>query len=180
MTNLCSEIRSAFSADKDITSAQCAHLSYFSAVIEESFRLYPPVATVLLRVVPEGGDNVDGYIVPERVSDDVATLEKWRVAAHCESQTTVSTHHYASYRSAANFALPEQFIPERWLGCDERFRNDRRDVLQPFSLGPRGCIGKRQVPIPRMVFFFFQIVLTQEKPCIHRNSADSSQASIQL
>ncbi|KAJ5930554.1 hypothetical protein N7466_006047 [Penicillium verhagenii] len=117
MTELCNEIRSEFSADEDITAARCAPLKYLNAVIEESFRLYPPVATVLLRVVPEGGDTVDGYVVPEN--------------------TTVSTHHYASYRSAANFALPEQFIPERWLGNDERFNNDKRDALQPFSLGPR-------------------------------------------
>ncbi|KAJ5627622.1 sterigmatocystin biosynthesis P450 monooxygenase stcL [Penicillium lividum] len=72
MADLCSELRSLLSAD--ITSAQCAQLNYLNAVIEESFRLYPPVATVLLRVVPEGGDTVDGYMVPEKVSNDITTM----------------------------------------------------------------------------------------------------------
>lgn len=62
-------------------------------------------------------------------------------------QVTVSTHHYASYRDAANFTFPEQFIPERWLGTDNRFDSDRKDVVQPFSLGPRDCLGKKFVLI---------------------------------
>ncbi|KAK7221362.1 hypothetical protein V2G26_009365 [Clonostachys chloroleuca] len=37
--------------------------------------------------------------------------------------------------------LPESFILERWLG-DERFLSDKKEALQPFSHGPRNCIGK--------------------------------------
>ncbi|TLD11633.1 hypothetical protein PspLS_11520 [Pyricularia sp. CBS 133598] len=33
-----------------------------------------------------------------------------------------------------SFTLPESFIPERWLG-DERFKNDRRDAIEPFPPG---------------------------------------------
>ncbi|KIW88111.1 uncharacterized protein Z519_11221 [Cladophialophora bantiana CBS 173.52] len=43
--------------------------------------------------------------------------------------------------SAATFINPTKFIPERWLG-DPRFKNDRREVLQPFSMARRNCIGK--------------------------------------
>ena len=32
--------------------------------------------------------------------------------------------------------------PERFLG-DERYANDVRDVLQPFHIGPRNCIGRK-------------------------------------
>ncbi|KAI5926239.1 cytochrome P450 [Camillea tinctor] len=39
------------------------------------------------------------------------------------------------------FYLPDSFIPERWLD-EERFANDKKDMLQPFSYGPRNCIGK--------------------------------------
>lgn len=51
--------------------------------------------------------------------------------------------HYAVYHSEVNFALPDEFHPERWLDdADPRFANDNRDALQAFSLGPRNCIGK--------------------------------------
>lgn len=38
--------------------------------------------------------------------------------------------------------MPDAFIPERWLGQDSRFENDNRDAFQPFSTGPRNCIGR--------------------------------------
>jgi cytochrome P450 len=58
-------------------------------------------------------------------------------------QTKLYVHHYASYHSLSNFALPEEFIPERWLDTDPRFAEDKKDVLNPFSLGPRNCLGKK-------------------------------------
>ncbi|KAJ6000069.1 hypothetical protein N7481_000478 [Penicillium waksmanii] len=46
-----------------------------------------------------------------------------------------------------NFYRPEEFLPERWLplakeDASSPFYNDNRDVLQPFSIGPRNCIGR--------------------------------------
>ncbi|KAJ5921454.1 hypothetical protein N7466_009780 [Penicillium verhagenii] len=102
MADLRSEVRTAFSEDKEITPRQCARLKYLNAVIEESLRVYPPLVTSLLRIAPTGGEFVDGHFVPEHAN--------------------VSTHHYASYHSPANFALPDEFIPERWLGVDGSFR----------------------------------------------------------
>jgi cytochrome P450 len=43
--------------------------------------------------------------------------------------------------SARNFKDPESFVPERWLGHDE-YKDDNRAVFQPFSVGPRNCLGK--------------------------------------
>lgn len=60
-------------------------------------------------------------------------------------QTIAACHHYASYRSSSNFTFPHAFLPERWLGLDSRFEQDKKDVLQPFSLGPRNCLGKKYV-----------------------------------
>lgn len=54
----------------------------------------------------------------------------------------VGVHQYSAYRSAENFRFPDSFMPERWLQ-DERFADDKRAVLQPFSTGPRNCIGKK-------------------------------------
>ncbi|KAL1969170.1 hypothetical protein VTN77DRAFT_424 [Rasamsonia byssochlamydoides] len=123
MHRLVSEIRTAFTADDEITFSKATQLPYVAAVIEESLRVYPPFVTTLYRVTPAGGAMVDGHFVPEN--------------------TIVACHHYASYHSSSNFALPNEFIPERWLGTDPRFESDRKDVLNPFSLGPRSCLGKK-------------------------------------
>ncbi|KAJ6103326.1 hypothetical protein N7486_005753 [Penicillium sp. IBT 16267x] len=122
MRQLIAEIRSAFDKDTEITFRGSASLTYLAAVIEESLRLYPPFVTSLSRTVPAGGSSIDGQYVPEG--------------------TLVACHHYASYHSASNFASPHDFLPERWLGQNARFDGDKRDVLQPFSLGPRNCLGK--------------------------------------
>ncbi|KAF2186550.1 benzoate 4-monooxygenase cytochrome P450 [Zopfia rhizophila CBS 207.26] len=122
LQRLLTEIRTCFSADADINFNSTAQLSYLNAVIEEGLRVYPPLVTGLCRLPPPGGDIVDGHFVPEG--------------------TTVATHCYVTFHSPSNFNLPEEFIPERWLGTDKRFANDKREALQPFSLGPRGCLGK--------------------------------------
>jgi cytochrome P450 len=46
------------------------------------------------------------------------------------------------YTSSRFFKEPLAFIPERWTG-DERFADDNRSVVQPFSVGPRDCLGKK-------------------------------------
>jgi cytochrome P450 len=57
-------------------------------------------------------------------------------------QTIVSVSHLAAYHSERNFTDAEQFVPERHLD-DPRYVNDRRSVMQPFSFGPRNCIGRK-------------------------------------
>ncbi|CAG8927155.1 unnamed protein product [Penicillium salamii] len=121
MAKLTTEIRSSFTQDSNMTFRALEPLTYLAAVIDESLRMYPPFVTSLARLVPTGGALVSGHFVPE--------------------STVVACHHYASYHSESNFRYPDQFIPERWLD-DPAFANDRKDVLQPFSLGPRGCLGK--------------------------------------
>ena len=62
-------------------------------------------------------------------------------------QTKVAVHQTAAYWSASNFHEPKSYIPERWLpeastDPSSPFYNDNRAVLQPFSVGPRNCIGR--------------------------------------
>ncbi|PQE08037.1 Cytochrome P450 protein [Rutstroemia sp. NJR-2017a BBW] len=47
----------------------------------------------------------------------------------------------SSYHSESNFSFPDEYILERWLH-DPRFGFDKQNVLQPFSLEPRNCIGQ--------------------------------------
>ncbi|KAJ5766345.1 uncharacterized protein N7511_003961, partial [Penicillium nucicola] len=122
MRGLVSEIRTAFEKESDINFRSQSGLTYLEAVIEESLRMFPPFVTSLARVAPQNGALVNGQFVA--------------------AGTIVSCHHYASYHSESNFAFPDRFMPERWLGTNPVFENDQKDVLQPFSLGPRGCLGK--------------------------------------
>lgn len=48
------------------------------------------------------------------------------------------------YHNPRLFKDPEVLVPERWLG-DPRYDNDKRDAVQPFSVGPRNCVGKKWV-----------------------------------
>jgi cytochrome P450 len=55
-------------------------------------------------------------------------------------------HQWSTYRCANNFAMPDEFIPERWLAnAPQNFQRDDKEALQPFHLGPRICLGKRYV-----------------------------------
>ena len=58
-------------------------------------------------------------------------------------QTGVVMQPYATFHSPSNFHLPDSFIPERFLlDHDPAFNSDNQDVFQPFSVGPRNCIGR--------------------------------------
>ncbi|KAL1620233.1 hypothetical protein SLS56_009725, partial [Neofusicoccum ribis] len=56
-------------------------------------------------------------------------------------KTCVCVSNWAAYHSASNFKDPDSFVPERWLpgtGYDD----DKKEAVQPFSVGPRNCIGR--------------------------------------
>lgn len=94
------------------------------ACFKEALRLYPPVAGQMPRVVPPGGGTIAGQFVVEG--------------------TVVSMAQWPANHSARNFSEPEAFKPARFLE-PARFPDDDFDVLQPFSTGPRNCIGKKYV-----------------------------------
>jgi cytochrome P450 len=119
------EVRSAHSGEGEITLASTHKLEYLDAVITETLRIYPPVAITLPRRVPTGGQTIKGQLVPAGM--------------------TVGVHHYSTYHHPDNFHQPNDFLPERWLpGTRDAppFSNDNKDCMQPFSFGPRNCLGK--------------------------------------
>ncbi|KAI1358949.1 cytochrome P450 [Xylaria arbuscula] len=118
---LADEIRSSFISEDEIDMLSTGKLTYLQAVIEESLRVYPPTPNGFPREAPAEGTIILGQHVP--------------------AKTVLACQHYSAYHSESNFKYPEAFIPERFLG-DPEFASDRRDVLQPFSFGPRNCIGK--------------------------------------
>ncbi|KAF4302802.1 putative cytochrome p450 protein [Botryosphaeria dothidea] len=123
MALLTREIRAAFTHPDQMNMVTLGRLKYMHACLEEGLRMYPPVPVGLPRVVPPEGRVVCGESLP--------------------GGTSVYLSHYAAYHSAANFHAPDEFLPERWLEePEERFRNDALGVVEPFSYGPRNCIGK--------------------------------------
>ncbi|KAI8947240.1 cytochrome P450 [Xylaria longipes] len=99
----------------ELTGARLASLRYLNAVIEETLRIFPPIAFGLPRVSP--GDYVDSHFVPSGV--------------------TVSAPNWAVNRNDAEWDDPYTFRPERWLV--------EGGVSQPrnlaFSTGPTACLG---------------------------------------
>ncbi|CCT76004.1 related to isotrichodermin C-15 hydroxylase (cytochrome P-450 monooxygenase CYP65A1) [Fusarium fujikuroi] len=148
---LVDEIRSTFTSEDEITLPRVNQLQYLLAVLNEGLRIYPPSATGLARITPPGGKSIEGYWIPEN--------------------TSVSVPHQSAYLSAYNFKDPRQFIPERWLG-DTKYASDNRDVLQPFSTGPRDCIGKSfayaemRLLLTRLLWRFDLELLPQSKDWI--------------
>ncbi|KAL8855931.1 MAG: hypothetical protein Q9178_007445 [Gyalolechia marmorata] len=121
-----SEIRGTFQKADDITLRAVGTpglLPYLEAVLQESLRYHPPVPATVPRKVGSSGAVVGGKFVP--------------------ANTSVGVHQWSTYRSSANFASPDIFDPERFLPSPpEKYRDDNAAALQPFSMGPRGCIGK--------------------------------------
>lgn len=78
------------------------------------------------REVDEGGELIDG--------------------AHVPAGLDVGTSMYAIHHNEAYYANPYTFIPERWIAGPEHSSEEDVEKAQrawnPFSIGPRGCIGR--------------------------------------
>lgn len=119
---LISEIRGTFTAEYDIKWEKVRELRYLETTLMEALRLFPPSPASQQRIVPRDGATIDGYRLP--------------------AGTTVAVSPWSATHSRLNFHEPDMFQPERWLGEDERFANDRLNASLPFGTGPRTCIAK--------------------------------------
>ncbi|KOC07833.1 cytochrome P450 monooxygenase [Aspergillus flavus AF70] len=121
MQKLRQEIYATFQAEAEITMRSTQSMEYLHAVLQEAMRVYPPVPCTFPRTTPPGGAMVCGRFVP--------------------GGYIVGVNQLAAMTSEKNFKDPLKFIPERWCG-DERYQEDSRKAYQPFSYGPRNCLGK--------------------------------------
>jgi len=71
------EIRSSFDAEGDITVASTTGLHYLVAVISEGMRLGPPSAITPPRIIPRGGEEICGKVVPSGVCDILSRAYVW-------------------------------------------------------------------------------------------------------
>lgn len=118
LAQLTAEVRAAFPNAAAITNAGTEKLELLHRVCLEGLRLPTGAPPILPRVVPRGGDRVDGHFIPGGVS--------------------VAMSPMVASLDPANFNDPLAFKPERWLDKG----GDILEASQPFSLGPRGCVGK--------------------------------------
>ncbi|KAI0889737.1 cytochrome P450 ClCP1 [Annulohypoxylon maeteangense] len=121
LARLTKEVRTSFNNDDEITLTSVGKLSYMLACLNESLRAYPPVPTGMPRQSPKGGCFILGKFVPEG--------------------TVVAVWQYAINHHSEFWTEPNTFAPERFLG-DPKFKSDQTDAMQPFSVGPRNCIGR--------------------------------------
>lgn len=107
-----------------LSMASLTHRTYLGTGIYEGMRLYPSVPAGVPRQVRQagGGQHILGKWVP--------------------GGTRVSVHHWSTYHSAKNFHNPDSFVPERWLGSDAAYKDDRREAFQVFGFGSRDCVGR--------------------------------------
>jgi hypothetical protein len=58
-------------------------------------------------------------------------------------QVSVSVSLYSAFHAASHFKNPEAFVPERWLNESDEYINDKKEAFQPYSYGPRNCLGQQ-------------------------------------
>lgn len=122
-------------ADKQQQSAplsfqECQTMPYLDAAIKETLRVHVVAGLPFWRVVPEGGIEISGHLLPAGTNIGVNT---W--VAH-RSQDVWGADAY-------------EFRPERWLEAQAEATAGNKERLQrmegyyfPFGLGARTCIGR--------------------------------------
>lgn len=120
------EVRSKFSDVEDIHQGPLlTSCTYLRACIDEAMRLSPSVGGLLPREVLAGGMTIDGERIP--------------------AGTVVGTPHYTIHHNPNYYPDPFVYSPERWIAGEQFTAQDislAQSAFCPFSIGPRGCIGK--------------------------------------
>ena len=128
LAKLAEEVRAGFGEVEEICSgAVLAKQQYLRACIDEAMRMSPSVGGLLPRQVLHGEMEVEGQQLPEG--------------------TVVGVPHYGVHHNPTYFPEPFEYRPERWIaGSAPQVTAESVALAQsafcPFSIGPRGCIGK--------------------------------------
>lgn len=121
-------------------------LTYTSAIIKETLRLFPPASTA--RMAPKNS----GYTITDPTSGDEMCLDGF----------VIYGNHYNIGRDKAVYGEnADEFVPERWMGdTDTSMDSDAKSssekaipptAWRPFERGPRNCIGQELANIEARV-----------------------------
>ncbi|KAH8673451.1 cytochrome P450 CYP548A5 [Xylariales sp. PMI_506] len=130
------EVRAKFNDVEEIEQGQLLNsCSYLRVCIDEAMRMSPSVGGIVPREVLPGGITIDGEFIPEGV--------------------VVGVPHYTIHHNAEYYPDPFTYNPERWIAgshksshgygqsvVSESDVHTAHSAFCPFSVGPRGCIGK--------------------------------------
>ncbi|KAL2754887.1 hypothetical protein ACRALDRAFT_1082515 [Sodiomyces alcalophilus JCM 7366] len=152
------EVRETFYSTDEINFTSASRLKYMISVLNESFRCYPPALSGLVRKVPKGGHTVAGHFIPEG--------------------TRVEVSQWAANHDPDNWADPWVFDPDRFMVSEAEAlaKGNRFDALQPFSVGPRNCIGmnlayaEMRLIMARVLFDFDMELHPESKNWIERQN----------
>ena len=156
LERLQADLRTTFPNLSSIQPIATESHRYLRACIDEAMRLSPPAPTNIPRVVGQGGIKV----VNENLPEDVY----------------VGVPNFSIFRDEASFAKAHDYIPERWIpdaapGINEESVKRAQQAFQPFSLGPRHCIGKhlamKEVSfILANVLWLFEVERVEDSGCL--------------
>ena len=138
------EVRTIFpSLEEILMGPKLLSCIYLRACIDEAMRMNPPAGGAMWREVDNEGAFIDGEFVD--AGFDVGT-------------SMYAIHHHEQY-----YHDSYTFRPERWIESETNPASAvqvARSCLNPFSLGPRGCIGRSlalmesRVTLARVVWAF--------------------------
>ncbi|KAK7733126.1 hypothetical protein SLS53_008314 [Cytospora paraplurivora] len=133
------EVHSRFNSINEIVGgAALSSCRWLRACIDEAMRMSPGVPGLLPRQALAGGVEIAGHVFAEGVDLGVC--------------------HYAIHHNEAYYPDSFHYRPERWLeGGDNSLVHA---AFCPFSIGPRGCVGKSMaikelmITIARVVWLY--------------------------
>lgn len=123
LAKLREEILAAYpTADSEMEPISLARLPLLDGCVQEALRLAPPA--------PFGPPRFSG---PDGV---------WILDRYIPPNTTIHAPIWTLHHDPANFAKPNEFIPERWFQ-DSPVQPHNKDAFVPFSAGFGLCVGKQ-------------------------------------
>ena len=138
MTKLVEEVRHTFKTDSDIKPGQVSKLPYLNAVIQEGFRLCPPIPDGFRREVPLGGDTICGEWIPEGVS--ICLIRRGRRDSYIEGgSTNLCPFHLRQSSNSAHGQLtsPHRTSPDLPSSCQSA--GSQRPLQRHLNLPTTTC-----------------------------------------